>query len=202
MSDSVSSRAMLRAFPTATVIYDACVLYSAMLRDALMRLAVTGLYRAVWTDAIHEEWIHAVLANRSDLTREKLDRVRALMNAHVLDSLVSGYEPLIPTIDLPDPDDRHVLAAAIHSGADVIVTFNVKDFPAAITLPLGIIAQHPDDFIQELTARDGPAVLTALRQQRMALQKPPKTAEEFVATFAAAGLPKSAATLRARLSEI
>jgi hypothetical protein len=109
---------------------------------------------------------------------------------------------MIPTLDLPDPDDRHVLAAAIHSGADVIVTFNVKDFPAAITSPLGIVAQHPDDIIQELAVRDGSAVLSALRQQRTALQKPPKTAEEFVATLAAAGLPKSAAFCRLHLSDI
>lgn len=112
-----------------TVVYDACVLYPAPLRDLLMHLAVTDLYRAKWSDAIHDEWTRNVLRDRPDLKAEQLQRTRNLMNAHVLDSLVAGFEPLIPDITLPDPDDRHVLAAAIHCGADIIVTFNLKDFP-------------------------------------------------------------------------
>ena len=89
-----------------TVIYDACVLYPAPLRDLLMRLALTDLYRARWSDQIHEEWITAVLRNRSDLSRAQLERTRSLMNAHVRDALVDGYQSLIPALELPDPDDR------------------------------------------------------------------------------------------------
>ena len=87
-----------------TVLYDACVLYPAPLRDLLLRLALTDLYRARWSDAIHEEWIRAVLRNRPDLSRQQLERTRALMNAHVRDKL-------------PDPEDCQVLAAAIQCGA-------------------------------------------------------------------------------------
>ena len=107
---------------TFTALYDACVLYPAPLRDLLMRLALTDLFRARWTDAIHEEWIRNVLANRSDLKREQLERTRDLMNAHVRDCLVTGHENLIEGLNLPGPDDRHVLAAAIRAGAGVIVT--------------------------------------------------------------------------------
>jgi hypothetical protein len=64
-----------------TVIYDACVLYRAPLRDLLMRLALTDLYRARWSDQIHDEWISAVLRNRPDLSRQQLERTRSLMNA-------------------------------------------------------------------------------------------------------------------------
>ena len=94
-----------------------------------MHLALTDLFRAKWTDDIHEEWMRSVLKNRPDLRREQLERTRDLMNAHVRDCLVTGYEDLIDSLALPDPDDRHVLAAAIRAGAEVIVTFNLKDFP-------------------------------------------------------------------------
>lgn len=96
-----------------TALSDACVLYPAPLRDLLMHLALTDLFRAKWTDQIHDEWIRSVLEQRPDLRREQLERTRQLMNAHVRDCLVTGYEDLIPALSLPDPDDRHVLAAAI-----------------------------------------------------------------------------------------
>lgn len=110
-------------------LYDACVLYPAPLRDLLMHLAVTDLFRARWTEAIHEEWIRNLLRDRPDLTRDKLERTRDLMNAHVRDCLVIGYESLIPALTLPDPEDRHVRAAAVRCGADVIVTFNPEALP-------------------------------------------------------------------------
>ena len=113
-----------------TALYDACVLYPAPLRDLLMRVALEDLFRARWTDAIHEEWIRSAVAN-GEISRENAERVRGLMNRHVEDCLVTGYEDLIDGLTLPDPDDRHVLAAAIKAGADVIVTFNLRDFPAA-----------------------------------------------------------------------
>jgi hypothetical protein len=125
-----------------TALYDACVLYPASLRDLLMWLARSGLFRARWTDAIHDEWIRNLLNDRSDLTAAQLERTRELMNAAVRDCLVTGYGHLIETLTLPDPDDRHVLAAAIQGGASVIVTFNLTDFPAETLQPYGIEAQH------------------------------------------------------------
>jgi hypothetical protein len=95
-----------------TALYDACVLYPAPIRDVLMHLALTDLYRARWTNQIHEEWIRSVLINRPDLTRAQLERTRDLMNAHARDALIENFEDLIPSLSLPDPDDRHVLAAA------------------------------------------------------------------------------------------
>ena len=124
-----------------TVLYDACVLYPAPLRDLLMHIAVTDLYRAKWTDAIHDEWTRNVLRDRPDLKREQLQRTRDLMNSHARDCLVTGYERLINAVTLPDPDDRHVLAAAIRAGADIIVTFNLNDFPEKYLMPYGIEAQ-------------------------------------------------------------
>lgn len=133
-----------------TALYDACVLYPAPLRDLLMWLGLSDLFRPRWSDEIHDEWIRNVLADRPDLTREQLERTRGLMNSNVRDCLVTGYEPLIAGLTLPDPDDRHVLAAAIRASADVIVTFNLKDFPPAALAPFGIEAQHPDEFVIHL----------------------------------------------------
>jgi hypothetical protein len=98
-----------------TAFYDASVLYPAELRNLLMHLALTGLFRAKWSNAVHEEWIAALLRNRPDLTRQKLERMRVLMDKHAADALVSGYETLIEGLHLPDPKDRHVLAAAIRA---------------------------------------------------------------------------------------
>jgi hypothetical protein len=101
-------------------LYDACVLYPAPLTDLLLRLAATDLFRARWRTAIHDEWISAVLKQRPDLTIEKLHYRRDRMNAAVPDCLVTGYEGMADSVTLPDPDDRHVLAAAIRCQAGVI----------------------------------------------------------------------------------
>lgn len=133
-----------------TALFDACVLYPAPLRDFLMQLATTDLFRARWSAHIHEEWIRSVLRDRSDLKRENLEHVRDLMDASVCDCLVENYEPLIERLTLPDPEDRHVLAAAIRGRADVIVTYNLKDFPVEYLCVYDVDAQHPDEFIAHL----------------------------------------------------
>jgi hypothetical protein len=130
-----------------TVIYDACVLYPAPLRDLLIRLASKGLVRARWTDRILDESFRNILANRPDLVPGSLDRTRELMNRALRDVLVTGHEGLIEGLNLPDPDDRHVLAAAIRAGAQVIVTMNLDDFPESALAPFSVEALHPDDFV-------------------------------------------------------
>ncbi|MGC0152954.1 PIN domain-containing protein [Chromobacterium vaccinii] len=178
------------------VVYDACVLYPAPLRDALMRQALTGLYRARWTDAIHEEWMRNLLANRPDLSRVQLERTRELMNRHVEDALVDGYQYLIPSLSLPDPNDRHVLAAAIHSHASVIVTFNLKDFPAVSLEPYEIEAQHPDEFLAHLLDLNAAATLAAFAQHRQSLKHPPKTVSEYLDILQRQGLPATTRLLK------
>ncbi len=163
----------------STAVFDACVLYPAPLRDLLMHLALTDLFRARWTDAIHDEWIRNVLKDRPNLTKSQLERTRTLMNSHVRDCLVTGWEVFLPSLNLPDPDDRHVLAAALAARADVIVTFNIKDFPASSLEPLGIEAQHPDEFVTHLLSLDEPRVLTAVKRLRASLRSPPVPAEDY-----------------------
>src|SRR5690554_5547153 len=95
------------------VILDACVLYPAPIRSYLLYLAQTGLYRARWTEQIHNEWIRNLLKNNQQLDKAKIERTKQLMNKYNPDCLVEGYEPLIGSIILPDKNDRHVVAAAI-----------------------------------------------------------------------------------------
>lgn len=178
-----------------TVLYDACVLYPAPLRDLLMHVAMTDIYRAKWTDAIHDEWIRNVLANRSDLNPEQLQRTRELMNAHVRDCLVTGYESLIPALSLPDPDDRHVLAAAIRAGADLIVTFNVKEFPPEFLAPYGIESQHPDKFLT-YQLNLAPNIICAAKRHRASLNNPPKDVKEYLSTLESQGLAQTISGLR------
>lgn len=179
-----------------TALYDACVLYPAPLRDLLMRLALTELFRAKWTDQIHDEWIQNLLTKRPDIKRAQLERTRQLMNSCVADSLVTGYEDLIPALTLPDPSDRHVFAAAIRGHADVIVTFNLSDFPSTRLEPYGIEAQHPDEFLCHLIDLDIAAVCGAVKHQRAALRSPPKSASELLNTLENQSLPQSIARLR------
>ena len=175
--------------------YDACVLYPAPLRDLLLRLARTNLFRARWSDEVHDEWIRGVLRDRPDL-EEKLKRTRELMNDAVDDCLVTGYRQLIQNLELPDPDDRHVLAAAISGRADVIVTKNLKDFPENKLSPYNIEAQHPDVFIRHVLDLDEATALAAVRAGRLALKNPPRTVEEHLDTLSRQELPETVTFLR------
>lgn len=178
------------------------MLYPAPLRDLLMGLAGAGLFRARWTDEIHNEWIENLLENEPQRQRAKLERTRDLMNAAVLDCLVTGYEELIPALTLPDPGDRHVLAAAIRGRADVIVTYNLKHFPDSVLSGYGIAAQHPDEFVSNLIGLDAEGVYTAVKEQRARLKNPPKSAEEFLETLEKQSLAQTVAHLRKALDLI
>ena len=180
-----------------TVILDACVLYPAPLRDLLLWLALSGLYRPRWTTMIHEEWMRSLLRERPDLARDRLERTRDLMDKAVPDCVIAGYEGLIAGLSLPDPDDCHVLAAAIHGGAETIVTYNLSDFPADTLGAHGIQAQHPDEFIAHLLDADAVAVCTAVKKQRESLRNPPKTIEDYLATLAGLSLSQTVTRLTA-----
>ena len=176
-------------------VLDACVLYPAPLRDLLLRLALTDLFRARWTDRIHEEWIQSLLSQRPDLSRERLQRTRELMDRTVPDCLVTGFEELIESLVLPDPDDRHVLAAAIRSQAGVVVTYNVKDFPEDVLDGYGIEVQHPDEFVTHFFDLSEGAICHAVRRQRQALKNPPVSVPELLNTFLSLGLAFTVAHL-------
>lgn len=169
--------------PGFTALLDACVLYPAPVRDLLIETANTSVYRARWSDDIHEEWMRNVLADNPGIPPAALARTRDLMNTAVQDALVTGYQEIIPTLTLPDPNDRHVLAAAIVGRADVIVTSNLKDFPAEILQPYGIEAQHPDEFLTHQRDLNHDRFLECVKRIRARLVNPPLTPDEYIASL-------------------
>ncbi|MDT0619911.1 PIN domain-containing protein [Salinisphaera sp. P385] len=167
---------------------DASVLYSAPLTDLFVRLCIAGLYRASWSDSIHEEWMRALLADRPDLTREDLVRRRDAMDEALPDAAIDGYEGLIPGLDLPDPGDRHVLAAAVRARTALIVTHNLKDFPAERLEPYALEGVHPDTFACDLYYLNPKRVAAIVEAQRSDLRKPPMARADFLSRLEACGL--------------
>ena len=181
-----------------TVIYDACVLYPAPLRDFLLRLALRDLFRARWTEQILDEMQRAILNTRDDIPEERLQRMRGLMNEHVRDAVITGYQPLVNGIDLPDPDDRHVLAAAIRGGAQIIL----KDLPKSELATFGIESQHPDDFLEHLFDLHPSILLDVAKEWRTSLRNPPQSPDDIISALERQSLPKFANLLRDYVSLI
>jgi predicted nucleic acid-binding protein len=175
-------------------LLDANVFYPAALRDLLLRIACSDLFKARWTEQIHDEWINALLRERPEL-KDKLKRTRELINRSVPDCLVSHYQPHIESLKLPDPDDRHVLAAAIQCQAGVIVTMNLKDFPEKTLRPFGMQAQHPDEFISHVFDLNPSVVIAAVREMREALINPKLSIDELLRALLRAGLPNTVSLL-------
>lgn len=173
------------------VVLDACVLYPSFLRDLLIRLGLTGLYQPKWSAIIEDEWQRNLLADRTDLTLEQVQRTATLMNKAVPDAMITGFEPLIDSIVLPDVDDRHVVAAAVRSNAEIIVTLNLKDFPTPALDTFGIEALHPDDFIMDLFDLNSALVLSAVSMQRSNLRKPPISVDDYLAALLRQGMAQT-----------
>ncbi|MEU0884772.1 PIN domain-containing protein [Lentzea sp. NPDC005914] len=179
------------------VVYDADVLYPSTLRDLLIRIAQAGLVQARWTDQILDEVFRNIHKNRPDLQPELLDRTRRLMVKAVRDCLVTGHEPLISSIDLPDPDDRHVLAAAIRARAQVIVTNNLEDFPSEALRQWDIDPKDADDFVSDQIGLDAKVVWSCVQQIANSWRNPPGTFADVLASLERCGLVQSVAELRA-----
>lgn len=179
-------------------VYDANVLYPNTVRDVLIRVAQHGLVQAKWTDQILDETFRSLKEKRPDLDPQGLDRTRELMAGAIRDVLVKGYEPLIDILDLPDPDDHHVLAAAIRCKAQVIVTSNLKDFPADKLAAWDVQAVHPDAFI-EAQIDLSPQIVYAVLQQVADDWKfhPNAVVADVIASLEREGLVASVAALRA-----
>jgi predicted nucleic acid-binding protein len=179
------------------VLYDANVLYPSTLRDLLIRIAQAGLVQAKWSAEILDEVFENLCANRPDLDAGALDRTRKLMTTAVRDCMVSGYEPLVPVLELPDPDDRHVLAAAIKSRAQVIVTNNQKDFPRETLRQWDIDPKDADEFVLDQIGLSAKVVWGCVQQIANSWRQPPGTIGDVLASLERSGLVQSVAELRA-----
>jgi predicted nucleic acid-binding protein len=178
-------------------LYDACVLHDSLVRDLLIRVATKRSLnvRARWSQQILDEMVQSILERRPDIDPRGLDRTRQLMCDAVPDCLVSEYETLTEGIHLPDPDDRHVLAAAIKGGADVIVTYNMRHFPSATLLPFNIEPQHPDEFLVSLLDLDTATVREIFVELVADLRKSQLTSAEAAARLRDRGLIRAAQRL-------
>lgn len=174
---------------------DANVLHPAFLRGAMLWFASERLLRPVWSTTVLEEWRRSLLRRHPDLNNEKIDQLQAQMLEHFPDAMVEGYEPFIEAITLPDPDDRHVLAAAIVGKCQGIVTTNIKHFPEEIVAPYQLEIIHPDDFIVNIIDIDETKALTACRNHRAAMSQSKPTQDEYLERFRASGLVQAHARL-------
>jgi predicted nucleic acid-binding protein len=181
-------------------VYDACVLYPFHLRNVLIQCAFDGLVEARWTDDIHDEWMRNLAADTQGLSMERLEATRDRMNAALPEASVADYRSLIADIMLPDPDDRHVLAAAIAGKASVIVTWNLKDFPARHLLPHGVTSQSPDHFLADLHAAFPDALISSVKRARHNLRRTTPSVEAFVDALQQGGLKTFSDMLRRNIA--
>ncbi|KPQ01018.1 MAG: toxin-antitoxin system Pin family toxin component [Bacteroidetes bacterium HLUCCA01] len=180
-------------------VLDANVLYPAPVRDLLLHLASEELYHPKWSDTIQQEWIRSLLAKRPDIKKSSLTNTREWMEMVYPKAQDRRYGLPKTPISLPDKDDIHVVETAISSGANYIITFNLKDYPTKELAKYGIQAIHPDDFICYLIDLVPDEVLNAFNAQVTSLRKPPKTADEVLSALKKCDLPKTVLELR-RLS--
>jgi predicted nucleic acid-binding protein len=180
-----------------TAMLDACVLFPMAVADSLMSLATSGLFAAKWTQRIEHEWIRSLERLRPDL-ESKLDTRRDCMRDAVPDWEVaeSAWAHMVEGYDLPDPDDRHVLAAAVAGHADCIVTANLRDFPASHIAQYGIEVMDPDRFIVNQWDLDPIVVIAAFKRMRSRWRRPQATPEDFARAMERGGLPATAHRLR------
>ena len=177
-------------------VLDACVLYPAQLRNFLLRLADNDWFCLFWSDEIQNEWIHNLLRDRKDLKRENLERTRQNMDSYFPNSIVQGYEAIISSLQMPDMNDRHVLAAAIHIKAEYIVTFNLNDFPKSALQYHGIESISPDELTLLLIQEAPFLVLQAAETHRLSLTRPSLSVTEYLTMLEKQRLPKTVDFLR------
>jgi hypothetical protein len=180
-----------------TALFDACVLYPITVADALLSLAVAGFYAAKWTTEIETEWIRAIERQRPDLVG-RLETRRQSMRDAIPDWEITetAWRSVQLDLQIPDPQDAHVLAAAIVGHVDCIVTSNVKDFPSAILDPLNLTATDPDTFILQQWDLDPIRAAAAFQRMRARRKKPEAKPADFADALEKAGLPVTAERLR------
>ncbi|MBN1174337.1 MAG: PIN domain-containing protein [Micromonosporaceae bacterium] len=180
------------------ILLDACVLFPNYLRDTFLTLAEEELFRPAWSAAILAEVRRNVLAKRQ-VNPQAFDRTLEVMNAAFPLAMVHGWEPVVPELELPDLDDRHVLAAAIAGGARSVVTFNLGDFPAASLRPHQVDVVHPDTVLLECLDLAPALVLRGLSRQIGRCRRPPMDLQALLVRLDRCGVPNFTDEVRRRV---
>jgi predicted nucleic acid-binding protein len=181
---------------TLPALLDACVLYPAYLCDTLLRLAEADVYRPLWSADILTELRRNVIG--AGIPVDRVDRRISNMRRHFPDAAVTGYEHLADGMT-NDPKDRHVLAAAVRANAEVIVTFNLRDFPEPALKPYDVTAIHPDDFLLDQLDLHPALVVEVLQEQAASYRREPTTVAGLLPLLDRTGLPRFAAEARRHL---
>ncbi len=200
MTPKTSNSAM--AFEPSVAVFDACILYPFHLRNIIVQAAADRLVEARWTDEIHNEWIRNLAAETPTIPIERLQKTRRLMNDALPGATISGYGDLVPTVSLPDPDDRHVVAAAIAGGASIIVTWNLRDFPTTALKKYGLRRQTPDAFLAGLYDDVPDLVIGSLANARRNLNKSRVSASDFIDILNHQKLTQLVTRLRKRTADV
>jgi hypothetical protein len=190
------------AFEAAVAVFDPCVLYPFHLRNILVQAAVDRLIEARWTDAIHQEWIRSLAAAAPSMPPDRLQIARSLIDAALPAAAVRDYEMHIAAVVLPDPDDRHVVAAGIAAGASVILTWNLRDFPVGALIHHGLVAQTPERFLVELYDDAPDLMVGSLANARRNLTKTLVSRADFVDVMRNQRLNELAWKIGGRLSDL
>jgi hypothetical protein len=190
------------AFEPSVAVFDACILYPFHLRNIIVQAAVDRLVEARWTDKIHDEWIRNLAADAPTIPFERLQTIQRLMNDALPGATVSGYEDLIPTVNLPDPDDRHIVAAALAAGASIILTWNLRDFPATTLKKYRLRGETPDTFLAGLYDRAPDLAIGSLANARRNLSKSRVSASDFIDILNNQKLGQLAKRVRSHLTDL
>ena len=176
-----------------TAFMDANVLVPVLTRNLILSLADRYMFRVRWSACVLDEFERAFLRIHPQETPQRARNHRDAMNRAFQDACVSGYEALEPAFASgPDRNDAHVMAAAQHCGAAVIVTDNLKDFPAEMLQPLAIEALSADHFIADAIDLDQDLAVAAIGAMRLRLKNPEITATSLLDKMRARGLRQSA----------
>ena len=169
------------AFEPSIAVFDSCILYPFHLRNIIVQAAVDRLVEARWTDVIHDEWMRNLMTQVPAIPMERLQVTCQLMNSALPTATIRGYEEHIPSITLPDPDDRHVVAAGIAANASYVLTWNLRHFPANELKKFGLRAMNPDAFLSGLFEKIPDLVISSLANARRNLSRTLVSASDFIA---------------------
>jgi hypothetical protein len=189
-------------FEPSVAVFDACILYPFHLRNIVVQAAVDRLVEARWTDAIHDEWIRNLTANLPAIPIERLLITRRLMNDTLPTAMVSGCEKHIPRVTLPDPNDRHVVAAGIAANASFVLTWNLRHFPANELKKFGLRRITPDAFLAGLFDKIPDLMIASLANARRNLRKTQVSAPDFIGILKNQKLPQLAKRLEKHTSDL
>lgn len=176
--------------------FDTNVLYGALLNDFILELADRGLFRPLWSQDVLFELAENLVKNGENLTL--VQKRVGTMERYFADAMVTGYNDLVPSM-MNDEKDRHVLAAAVRGGAEVLVTFNTKHFPAGSVEPFDLEVVHPDDFLLDQLDLYYAPTLRALTELVEGYDSPAMTVDDFLLALARAHVPNFANAARAKL---